>query len=422
MPEHTAHSAVISPTVPRPPHVPDSLVYDFDLFNDPAFLAEPHARLLDLARNAPPIFWSPRYGGHWMVMSYEANFAAARQTESFSSELMPPEMADALRQMLPPGSPRVPSLVPIFVDPPAHAKYRMPLASVFSPKAADKLKGDIRALARELIGRIASEGRCEFMSAVAEPLPVQVFLKMMGLPLERMREYRRLVREHMLGAADPPEKVHQRSWRILGAMRPTILDRKKDPKDDLISLLWNIQIDGRPVTEDEVEDFALLLFIAGLDTVMAAMGFSAYRLASDPELQDRLRADPGLIGEAKEETLRRYTFATIIRRVAKDLVFEGVEMKGNERLFLCLAGADLDPRHFPNPERYELEREDKVHIAFNAGPHRCLGSHLARLELQILYEELMAGLPRFRIDPENPPTYHGGHLIGHDALHLVWDV
>jgi cytochrome P450 len=103
-------------------------------------------------------------------------------------------------------------------------------------------------------------------------------------------------------------------------------------------------------------------------------------------------------------------------------VFEGVQMKENERLFLCLAGADLDHRHFPNPERYELDREDKVHIAFNAGPHRCLGSHLARLELQILYEELLAGLPQFRLDPEKPPTYHGGHLVGHDTLNLVWDV
>jgi cytochrome P450 len=408
------------PPAPRPAHVPDALVYDFDMFRDPALVSDPHGRVLDLVGSAPPIFWTPRNGGHWMAISHEANFEVARATESFSSEIVPRALVEAMRAQMPPGAPRIPNLVPIFLDPPAHAAYRMPLASVFSPKTINALEGQIRAATRELVVRVAGQGGCEFMSAIAEPLPVQVFLKMMGLPLERMQEYRALVREQMAAAADPPAKAMQRSFQILASMRDVIQARKEDPRDDLISLLWRLEIDGRPTKQEDVEDFAFLLFMAGLETLMLAMGFAAHHLAGDAALQDRLRADPGLIAHAKEEMLRRYTFIAPPRRVARDVVFQGVEMKKDERIILFLPGADLDDKRFPDPARYDLEREDTAHIAFNAGPHRCLGSHLARLELQVLYEELLAALPPFRLDPARPPVFHGGQNLGISSLHLVW--
>jgi cytochrome P450 len=408
------------PLAPKPAHVPETLVYDFDMFRDPALIADPHGRVLDLVANAPPIFWTPRNGGYWLVTSHEAVFEAARATEIFSSEIIPRAMMHAMLAQMPPGTPRIPNLVPIFLDPPAHAAYRMPLASVFSPKTINALQGEIRAAARELVGRVAGQGGCEFMSAVAEPLPVQVFLKMMGLPLERMQEYRTLVGEQMAAAADPPAKAIQRSFRIVASMRDVIQARKEAPQDDLISLLWRIEIEGRPTTQEDVEDFAFLLFMAGLETVMLAMGFAARHLAGDAALQDRLRADPSLIVHAKEEMLRRYTFIAPPRRVAQDVVFQGVEMKKDDRAILFLPGADLDGARFPDPGRFDADREDTAHIAFNAGPHRCLGSHLARLELQILYEELLAGLPSFRLDPARPPVFHGGQNLGISSLHLVW--
>jgi cytochrome P450 len=170
-----------------------------------------------------------------------------------------------------------------------------------------------------------------------------------------------------------------------------------------------------------MDNWGVVLFIAGLDTVMNGIGFGVRRLATDRPLQERLRADPKLVAEAAEELLRRYTFTVPPRLVVKDTVFQGVEMKAGDRLLLFLAGADLDAARFEDPARYDLDREDKVHIAFGAGPHRCLGSHLARVELQIVYEELLAGLPTFKIDPERPPKFHGGHVLGLDSLDLVWD-
>jgi cytochrome P450 len=186
--------------------------------------------------------------------------------------------------------------------------------------------------------------------------------------------------------------------------------------------LWRTEIDGKPMTLELMENYGVVLFIAGLDTVMNGMGFGMRHLATDFALQDQLRANPKLVPEAGEELLRRYTFTVPVRRVAKDLEFDGVPMKAGDRVMLFLAGADLTPSEFPQPEQFDLKRENKVHIAFGGGPHRCLGSHLARVELQILYEEVLAGLPRFRLDPERPPIFHGGHVMGVDSLDLVWDV
>jgi cytochrome P450 len=409
------------PSAARPPHVPQSLVYDFDLFHDAALRADPHARILELVQTAPPIFWTPREGGHWVFAGHEAVFEGSRDWESFTSESIPYAQLQAMLAQLPPGAPHVPVPVPINVDPPMHGKYRLPLNGVFSPKAMNQLKDRIRALAQELIGRIAPKGRTEFMSEVAEPLPVQVFLEMLGLPLERQAEYRELVLE-MLAAISDPNESRRVMQKIAATMRPTFEDRRAAPQDDIISLLWRTEIDGRPVTLEDMENYGVLLFIAGLDTVMNGIGLGVRHLAVDLELQDRLRADPSRIADAAEELLRRYTFTVPTRKVAKDLTFLGVEMKAGDRVDLLLPAADLDPRRFQDPDRYDLGREDAVHIAFGAGPHRCLGSHLARIELQILYEELLAGLPRFRLDPDRPSAFHGGHVIGPDHLHLVWKV
>lgn len=411
----------VSEAVPQPAHIPDSLVYDFDFFHDPAYLVDPHKRILELIKNAPPIFWTPRNGGQWILQGHAANFDAARDTEAFSSEIMPHEQVEAILAQLPPDMPHIPRAYPINIDPPLHAKYRLPLQRVFSPKTINTLAGNIRALAGELIDKVLDQGQCEFMAAIAEPLPVQVFLKMLGLPLEKLPEYRALVKEH-LSETDPDmgKSIH-RLQRVAAAMRDTVLERRENPRDDIISMLWQAEIDGRPTTLEDIENYGVLLFIAGLDTVMQGMGHGVRHLAQELALQDELRKDPSLVAQATEEMLRRYSFTVPPRRVNKDMVFHGVEMKLNERALLFLPGADLDPKEFPEPEKFDLRREGKPHIAFNAGPHRCLGSHLARVELNVLYEEMVKRMPRFRLDPERPPKFKGGHVVGVEELHLLWD-
>lgn len=413
-------SASLSAAVPKPEHIPVSVIYDFDFFRDPAYLIDPHKRISELVRSAPPVFWTPRNGGHWMFLSHAANFKASRDPETFSSRFVTAEQIQAFAAQLPPGTPRIPMAVPINLDPPEHTQYRAPLQRAFSPKAMLALKDSIRNLANELIDKVIHRGRCDFMVDIAEPLPVQVFLKLLGLPLERQAEYRAIVRDQLQSAEPDPKKSMMNLIKVTAIMRDTILERRDHPRDDLLSVLWRSEIDGRPTTMDDMENYAVLLFIAGLDTVMNGMGFGVRHLARDPALQRELRVDPRRIPIAAEELLRRYTFTVPVRKVRRDVVFEGLQMREGERVMLFLPAADLDPKEFPEPDRLDIQRE-KPHIAFNAGPHRCLGSHLARVELQTLYEQLLERLPEFRLDPAHPPQFHGGPVIGVDSLTLVWD-
>lgn len=412
----------LSPAVPVPAHIAPEAVYDFDMRHDPALLANPHERVRELLRDAPPVFWTPRNGGRWIAIGHDEIFQASRDPENFSSGLMPREQMMAMLAMMPKDMPRFPQATPITMDPPEHGKFRGPLQKTFSPRAAMNQIDDIRTLCDALIDEVIDAGHCDFISAIAEPLPVTVFLKMMGLPHERLPEFRELVHEFLDNTtSDDMMKAAAMTRKVADAMLPDILARKDNPRGDIISLLWATQIDGEPMTLELMEDYAVLLFIAGLDTVINGMGFGIRHLAQHPELQAQLRANPALITEAAEELLRRYTFTVPMRRVAQDTTLGGFAMKAGEWLALYLPGADLDPRAFERPELFDLARENKVHIGFGAGVHRCLGAHLARVELQVLYQQMLTRLPEFRLDPDKPATFHSGNIIAVDALPIRWD-
>ncbi len=410
----------LSPPVVRPQHVTDSTFYDFDMFKDPALLADPHERVRELVRMAPPVFWTPRNGGHWVALGHKEVYEASRDAETFSSMLNPRTALESIRPMLPKGIGHIPLPTPINLDPPEHTKYRAPLQAAFSPKAVLARKEEIRGLANALIDVVVDRGRCDFIADIAEPLPVQVFLKMLGLPIGRMAEFRQLVHEFLAPISSPIDGV-LRIRKVADAMKGEIESRRAEPKDDVLSLLWRSEIDGRPMTFELMEDFGVLLFIAGLDTVINGMGYGIRHLAANPDVQDELRANPKLIVDAAEEILRRYTFTVPLRRITKDVMFSGCSMKANDRLALFLPGADLDPREFKDPERFDLNREKSGHVAFGIGPHRCLGSHLARVELQVIYQQMLERLPRFRLDETRPVRFHAGNVIAMDSLPLRWD-
>jgi cytochrome P450 len=410
--------ATASPTTDRPAHVPDGVAFDFDFFHDPGLHEDPHARLARLAREAPPLFWTPRNGGHWIAIGYQEAFRVLREPEIFSSALIPPEMMGLARM---PDGRRIPHMTPIMMDPPDHTRLRGPLQRTFSPKTVIQLKDKIEALAVSLVDAVAPLGHCDFVAAVAEPLPVRIFLAMMGLPDDRIGEFREMVREVLAPRGHDPMKEMGRMRRIADAMQPTILARRDDRRDDIISLLWDVEIDGEPMTLELIEDYCCLLFVAGLDTVINAMTYGVRHLARHPELQQELRANPDRIVEATEELLRCYSFTGPVRRVTRDTELSGVALKEGEQVFVYLGAVDLDPREFPEPERFDLSRENANHLIFGAGPHRCLGSHLARIELQALYQVVLERLPQFRMDPDKRPVFHPGNVISVSSLPIRWD-
>lgn len=396
-----------------PEHVDPSLVRQFDFYNDQRYTeASGIYEGIDQLRaeGAPGIFYTPAYGGHWVIHDHELVFQAARATDIFTSRLMGIPAPPGQEEQFAP---------PITVDPPEHEKYRKPIVQAFTPKLMQALEGHIRALAVRLVDAVATDGKCDFVAAIAEPMPVIIFMELMGMPLERLHEFRALVPLCLLNHDETSRMAAM--GQVAGEMWALIQQRRAKRENDLISTLVDITIDGRPVTDEECVGFATQIFFAGLDTVTNAMSFGTLRLAKDQALQTHLRENPGDIVAASEELLRTHAPAQPTRGVTRDLEWNGVRFAKRDRVLLFLAAANRDPKAFDRPTEVDLERKTP-HMAFSAGPHRCLGSHLARLELQIMYTELLKRVPQFRLDPDNPPHYHGGIVIGMDSLPLVWDV
>jgi cytochrome P450 len=243
--------------VKPPAHIPSALVYEFDYNTDPEYWKDPHARAADVIKNAPPLFWTPFNGGHWMFQSYEAVADALRDYETFSSEHFSDEAFQTMMAELPEEE-RIPAPVPICVDPPAHAKLRKPLHSTFSPKAVSARESDIRALAERLVDAIAKKGRCEFQNDVSDVYPVEIFLGMFGLPVEKEREFRELAKKHVKVISPDIYEGMIKLRSIASVLRDTIADRRIHPKDDLISLLWSLDIEGEPMRLDLMLSYCVI--------------------------------------------------------------------------------------------------------------------------------------------------------------------
>lgn len=411
--------------VERPAHVPAEAVFDFDYHRDMALFIDPHDRVIELVAQIPKLFWTPHNGGHWMAFGYDPVVRVLREPEIFSSALMPPEFAAMMQDFRAPDGKRIPRMTPIFLDPPEHRRLRAPLQKAFSPNTVIRLKGQIETLADDLIAAVLPLGRCDFLTAVIEQLPVRIFLKMMGLPDDRIEEFRALVRavfeprDGQSGDDQMAQIAHMR--RISDAMLPDILARRDDPRDDIISLLWITEVEGEPMTLDLMEDYCSLLFLAGLDTVINAMAHGMRHLAAHPQMQAELRAQPDTIARATEELMRRYTLTAPIRRVTQDVELEGRKLQAGDMVVTYLTAADLDPTQFPDPARVDIDRDNLSHLIFGAGPHRCLGSHLARVELHAFYEKVLTKLPEFRLDPDRRPVFHAGNMLAVSSLPIRWD-
>jgi cytochrome P450 len=245
---------------------------------------------------------------------------------------------------------------------------------------------------------------------------------MFGLPVEKEREYRDLAKKHLSVISPDLSENMLMMKAIADVLRDTIIDRRENPRDDLISMLWSLKLEGEPMTLELMLSYCVILFIAGLDTVVNALGFGVRHLATDPQLQRELRENPELIPKATEEILRRYAFVAPIRMLKSDKEFHGIQFAQGERVMLFIPGASIDEAAYPDATHFEMRREKLNHLAFGAGPHHCLGAHLARMELKIMYETLLTKLPEFRLDPNNPPAFHGSIIAGPTSIHLVWDV
>jgi len=293
-----------------PAHVDPALVVDFDFFADHRYAeaGSPHGGLLKLAEDiGRGIFWTPRNGGHWFITDHELLFEAARMPELFSSR----------NASFPAAPGEEPFYPPVNSDPPDHSRYRLPLMRAFAPGRIRDLEQNIRAFAIELIEAVKDRGRCDFVDMVAEPLPIFIFMKLMGFDTARYREFR----EWAVAMSQPDVEIRGQAYiDTMKMARPLFDERRAERKEDVLSFLLDEEVDGRPFDQAELDGMCIELFGAGLDTVVNSLAFTIEHLARDPALQDRLRAEPALIPEAVEEVLRRYSVALPARSVRSGIM------------------------------------------------------------------------------------------------------
>jgi cytochrome P450 len=300
----------------------------------------------------------------------------------------------------------------------------------FAPAAVEKMLPGIHQDARETVETIADLGECDFTTTFADRYPVRVFLASMGLPDDDADFFVSCVRRlsshfHDTDDTSGSEDQVMAAWNdIAKYWTDMIADRRAHPLDpdvDFVTLLTQSKLGGeRPVPDDEIRDICVTLTVGSLDTMKSQLGWCFYHLATHPDDRRRIVADPSLTPGAVEEFLRAYPIVSMARKLTRDTDFHGCPMKKDQMVLLSIQSATRDPRVFPNPDQVIIDRSPNRHIAFGASEHRCLGSHLARAELQIAIDEWHRLIPEYRVGTDEPLMAHGGQ-VSLLSLPLVWD-
>ncbi len=397
-------------TFQTPDHVPPELVLNVGITESPEFLADPYAFFKRLQDTHPPIFYSVgSHGGAWHFLKHADAFRMLRDAEYFSNEggtPFPRDPADPFK------------FIPIEIDPPEHRQYRAILDPVFSPRGVQALDATIRKLSNDLIDEVIDQGGCEFTTAYGRPLPVSIFLDLMGLP-QSMRDtfvdwavglLHSTTYEGMASAFD----------QIVGYLKQAIAEKTVKPDDRVISRIIQGEIDGRRMNEKEVFGFVCFLFIAGLDTVFATMNNIWLWLAEHPDRRHEIIARPNDMNAITEELLRMWGVTFSGRSLRKDLELRGVKMKAGEKVMSILPACNFDPDVWPNPTAVDFDRSRKPILSFAGGVHSCMGAHLARLEIRIGLEEWLKRIPDFSVKPGTAIEYRPGGVVGPEYLPLEW--
>ena len=315
-------------------------------------------------------------------------------------------------------------LIPLQIDPPKHKNYRKLLDPIFAPKQIALLEDATRSLVRGLVAAVAGNGGCNFHDAVAEPLPSTVFLQLLGLPVSRAAEFIALKDGIIRPAATTQEErlaaVSRTGAQIYAVLQEVIDERAAEREDDFISMFLDAEVDGERLTHDDVLDIGYLFFLAGLDTVTASLDCMLAYLAQHPEQRRRLVDDPTLIPHAVEEMLRwESPVQGVVRITTQETELAGCPIPANQVVSVMLGSANTDERTWDRPDEIDFQREANKHIAFGGGAHRCLGSHLARMELRVALEEWHAAIPEYRLADDITLLYSQG-LRAVENLELVW--
>jgi cytochrome P450 len=379
---------------------------------DPRWAADPFPIMDDL-RQRCPIAHTERFGGAWVPTRYEDVAAIAYDTDRFSSlgtnlsEFRPP------RDLAPIGE-----APPITSDPPFHHGARKLLLPAFTKTAVAKLEPGTRAFCHSLIDGFKGRDVVDAAHDYAQQIPSRVIGDMLGLPPEDRQRFHELATKLEGEGKQSRDDRIEHMGRVFIYLLAEVNKHVEQPRDDLISYLLNAELHGRKLEPNHVIGTIMLLLIAGISTTYSAIGTSLWHLAGNPQDRERLVAEPELLPTAIEEFLRAYAPVTMARLVKDDMHWRGVDMKADDWILLSFPAANRDPAQFDRADEVVIDREGNRHAAFGLGIHRCLGSHLARMELRVALEVWLERVPQFSLQDPSTVAWAGTQARGPKTLPL----
>lgn len=374
----------------------DWCLHHFDHLSDG--LAQAMPATMERMRALCPVARSDAHEGFWVVSGYEEALAVAQDWQTYSSAhgLSITKSATVVRNL------------PVEADPPEQRVFKKLVSPYFTPAAVARWEKPTRDLVTRLIDAFIGDGACEFMDAFARPLPSRAFFELaINAPAEDLDKV-----AYLASASGNPTVANAREcWLGLYQWIKgfTQARRAQPPRGDVVDAIIGARIDGRPITEDEVIGAVQLLILGGLETTAGALGLMLLTFCEEPATAARLRADPGLIPDAIQELLRLDpSFVSVGRTAVRDAELAGQSIKSGDKVLIHWASANRDRGEFTDPDAFDLGRERNRHLSFGVGPHRCLGSNLAKMNLRIALEELLRRMDDIRLADGAAIRYHAG--------------
>jgi len=404
-------------TEPRPPV--EDWATDYDIF-DPAYFTDPGPIWADL-RERCPVAHSERWGGSYLATRYDDVAEMARMVPALSNQefivvppvpIIDPDTGEVLRAR--------PVAPPISSDPPFHGVARRLLLKAFSPQAVELFEPYTRDLAHRLIDEFEDKGQCDAAVQYSQQIPPKVISHLMGLDETMGEQFITWVRNVLEFGATDPELRARTGLEMLRFWFAEIARRRAEPSNDFMSWLLEQDLDGVPVDDDHAASTFNLLLVAGIDTTWSSIGASLWHLATHPDDRKRLVEEPELMPTAVEELLRVYSPVTMGRLAIEDVTVNGVTIPAGSRVLMNFPAANRDPEVFPDPDTVVIDRAQNRHVAFGIGIHRCAGSNLARMEMQVALSVFLERIPEFELDDRAPVTWCGGQVRGPRSLPLLF--
>jgi cytochrome P450 len=392
------------------PGIAHDAIVDFDHHSDAFNL---HQQTVNAeVRQRCPVAWNTNYDGFWYLSSYDAVSQTARDDATFSHRY-DPNAEDGVDYQGEMGVPRPegqPALGIGEVDGDYHLALRHALAPFFSPGAVLKLKPFMEEKAQEFLDQHIENGRMDLVLDYASPVPAILTMKMMGLPLDNWRLYANLFHSVMAVPQDSPE--YAEAIAKVPAMMEEVLEhtasRRADEQQDLTSFLIQFEFDGKRLDDAQLLNILWNLIAGGVDTTTSQTALTLRHLGTHPELRQQLIDHPELYRTATDEFLRYFTVNTSLSRtVTKDVELNGQRLRKNDQVIISWLSANHDDKEFERPDEVILDRTPNRHLAFGLGPHRCIGSHLARLMSEVMVRAVLDRIPDYEVDVQNVRQYVG---------------